>query len=150
VQDIQRWSLPNLLTYADRNSMAHSVETRLPFLDATVVAVAMAMPDNVLFRDGWTKWPLRRALAARGGQLPAWTGGKRWFGIPQQDWLRTALSAYVDAWTETPHEGWAEVAAVDELRSFQREWRRRAPDYARDDYVFKLVSLDRFLRVWFP
>lgn len=46
--DIGIWSLPNLLAFADRNAMAHSIETRLPFLDPDVAVLSMAMPGSVL------------------------------------------------------------------------------------------------------
>jgi asparagine synthase (glutamine-hydrolysing) len=150
VQDIRRWSLPNLLAYADRNAMAHSIETRLPYLDPTLVAVSLAMPDDVLFRDGWTKWPLRINLASRGGLAPAWTPGKRWFGVPQQQWLRHSLRGDVDAWLEAPHPAWEDIVDIGELARFQAMWRARKPSYPWDDQVFKMVSLDRFLQTWFP
>ena len=57
IADIERWSLPNLLTFADRNAMAHGVEMRLPFLAPGLVALSLAMPEDVLVRGGWTKWP---------------------------------------------------------------------------------------------
>jgi asparagine synthase (glutamine-hydrolysing) len=150
VEDIRRWSLPNLLAYADRNAMAHSVETRLPYLDATVATLALAMPDDVLLRDGWTKWPLRVLLAARGGELPAWTAGKRWFGIPQDPWLRGSLRPHVQQWLETPHHLWQSLTDERQLRRFQATWQTRRPSHPYDDHVFRMVALDRFLRVWFP
>jgi asparagine synthase (glutamine-hydrolysing) len=149
LQDITTWSLPNLLTYADRNAMAHSIETRLPYLDADVVALGLAMPVDVLFRDGWTKWPLRVSLAARAGVAPAWSPGKRWFGVPQERWLSGALDPAVRAWHDDPHPAWDEIVDRDALRAFQDAWRTRRASYAWNDQVFKLVSLDRFLRVWF-
>ena len=48
IADVERWSLPNLLAFVDRSAMAHSVETRLPFLDPDLVALSLAMPDDVL------------------------------------------------------------------------------------------------------
>ncbi len=150
VQDIQRWSLPNLLAHADRNAMAHSVETRLPYLDASLVALSLAMPEDVVFRDGWTKWPLRVALASRAGGIPAWSPGKRWFSLPQARWLRGSLKPLVDTWIADPHPAWEEVVDVDALRRLQVEWQRRKPSYAWDDQVFNMVALDRYLRAWFP
>jgi asparagine synthase (glutamine-hydrolysing) len=150
IQDIQRWSLPNLLSYADRNAMAHSVETRLPFLDHALVILALAMPDDALFRDGWTKWPLRVSLARRAGAHPAWTPGKLWFGVPQQPWLRRSLRPYVEAWRTSPHPAWAELLDPSSMRGFQEAWGRQRPSYPRDDRVFKMVALDRFLHQWFP
>jgi asparagine synthase (glutamine-hydrolysing) len=149
IEDIRRWSLPNLLTYADRNAMAHSIETRLPYLDRDVVALGLSIPDDVLFRDGWTKWPLRVSLAARAGDRPAWSPGKRWFGVPQARWLDDALRPYVDTWLTDPHPAWDDIVDRDALQRFQSEWRGKTSSYAWNDQVFKMVSLDRFFRVWF-
>jgi len=148
IEDIRRWSLPNLLTYADRNAMAHSIETRLPYLDRDVVALGLSIPDDVLFRDGWTKWPLRVSLAARAGDRPAWSPGKRWFGVPQERWLDDALRPYVDAWLSDPHPAWDDIVDRDALQRFQTQWRGKTSSYAWNDQVFKMVSLDRFFRVW--
>jgi asparagine synthase (glutamine-hydrolysing) len=57
-----REGLVELLRYADRNSMAHSREVRLPFLDHTLVEFVFTLPDRMLVRDGWTKWILRKAF----------------------------------------------------------------------------------------
>jgi asparagine synthase (glutamine-hydrolysing) len=150
IQDIVRWSLPNLLSYVDRNAMAHSIETRLPFLDPQLAALALAMPPEVLVRGGWTKWPLREALAARGGSEPAWRRGKRWFGAPQSAWLRGSLSPHVERWIRNPHPIWADLTDPVAIAGFQELWRSRRPAPARDEAMFQMLSLEKFLRVWFP
>jgi asparagine synthase (glutamine-hydrolysing) len=150
LEDIRRWSLPNLLSYVDRNAMAHSVETRLPFLDPRLAALALAMPPDLLVHDGWTKWPVRRALSARGGAEPAWRRGKRWFGAPQAAWIRGSLRDHVDAFRRDPHPAWAEIADPHGLRRLLGAWADRRPSPAWDDRVFQMVALERFLRVWLP
>ncbi len=62
------FGLPALLRYADRNSMASSVEIRLPFLDHKIVELLFSLPDSYKINDGWTKWLLRSAFQH---QLPA-------------------------------------------------------------------------------
>jgi asparagine synthase (glutamine-hydrolysing) len=57
-------SLPDLLRYADRSSMAHSREVRLPFLDRRVAEFAFSAPAVFLYRNGVSKSILRDA--ARG------------------------------------------------------------------------------------
>jgi asparagine synthase (glutamine-hydrolysing) len=150
IADIERWSLPNLLTFADRNAMAHGVEMRLPFLAPGLVALALAMPEDVLVHDGWTKWPLRKALAARHGEVPAWRRGKRWFGVPQAAWLDGALAEPVRAWVDAPHPLWGSFADEAGLRAFARTWREHRGEPAWDDAAFLMVALDRFLRRFFP
>jgi asparagine synthase (glutamine-hydrolysing) len=85
-------SLPELLRYADKNSMAHSREVRLPFLDRRVAEFALSLPSRFLHRDGFTKAVLRdsvrdiapaEVLARRdkvGFETPqdAWMNGSEW------------------------------------------------------------------------
>jgi asparagine synthase (glutamine-hydrolysing) len=55
--------LPELLRYEDRNSMAHSLEGRVPFLDHRLVELLYGLDAGQLYERGTTKIVLRRALA---------------------------------------------------------------------------------------
>jgi asparagine synthase (glutamine-hydrolysing) len=59
---LTRRGLPELLRYEDRNSMAHSLEARVPLLDHRLVELAFSLPGDELIRRGETKSVLRRAL----------------------------------------------------------------------------------------
>ena len=59
-------SLPGLLRYADRDSMAHSREVRLPFLDRRIAEFALSVPHEFLWRQGQTKAVLRDAVRGVG------------------------------------------------------------------------------------
>lgn len=54
--------LPALLQVEDRMSMAHGLESRVPFLDKKVVEFAATMPANVKFKSGNMKYILRESL----------------------------------------------------------------------------------------
>ncbi len=149
IADIDRWSLPNLLSYVDRSAMAFGVETRLPYLDPVVASLALAMPIEVLVRDGWSKWPLRQTLADRNGTGPAWRRGKRWFGVPQRAWLGGPLAPLVDEWRRDPHPLWTELVDVAAMRRHaDNVLGRRRRNAAAEDQIFELVALDRFFRTW--
>jgi asparagine synthase (glutamine-hydrolysing) len=84
-------SLPMLLRYADRNSMAFSRETRLPYLDHELVEFCIRIPDDYLVRNGWQKWILR---AAAGSHIPSnirWRADKVGYAAPLDIWLRNEL-----------------------------------------------------------
>ena len=66
--ELFHYQLPHLLRHDDRVSMAHSVETRLPFLDYRLLDLVMGQATNLLFRDGWSKYILRQSM---NGILPA-------------------------------------------------------------------------------
>ncbi|MBA2648878.1 MAG: asparagine synthase (glutamine-hydrolyzing) [Legionella sp.] len=57
--DITANSLPTLLRYEDRNSMAHGIESRLPFMDYRLIELACALPINTLLKNGYGKAILR-------------------------------------------------------------------------------------------
>lgn len=59
--------LPSLLHIDDRNSMAHSVESRAPFLDYRLVEFLFSLPYDMKISDGYTKYILRESMK---GSLP--------------------------------------------------------------------------------
>ena len=82
-------SLPGLLRFADRDSMAHSRELRLPFLDRRIAEFALSLPAEFLYRDGITKRVLRDAVR---GLVPATVLDKREklaYQTPEQSWFST-------------------------------------------------------------
>ena len=61
-QDIFFFSYPQLLRYEDRNSMAFSLESRVPFLDYRLVSFIFNLPSSFKIRNGYTKALLRDGL----------------------------------------------------------------------------------------
>ena len=80
--------LPHLLKYADRMSMKHSVESRLPFLDFNVVEAALALNINKKIKSGWTKYPLRKLIEKKINYEIAWRKHKIGFEAPSKIWLK--------------------------------------------------------------
>ncbi len=85
----------DLLTKVDRASMYASLEARVPFLDADVVAFAWSLPLAWKIEQGQRKILLRRVLSR---YLPAELVDRRkmGFGIPVGEWLRTDLREWAE------------------------------------------------------
>jgi len=84
-------TLPRLLHYEDRSSMAFSVEARLPFLDFRLVEYIFSLPSDQKIREGITKVILRKAME---GILPEPIRNrhdKMGFVTPDDVWFRTVL-----------------------------------------------------------
>lgn len=79
--------LEELLRYADRNSMAHGREVRLPFLSHELVQFIFSLPAHYKIRDGWTKWILRAGMDNRIPKEITWRKNKVGFEPPQQQWM---------------------------------------------------------------
>ena len=78
--------LSELLRYSDRNSMAHSVEVRLPFLSHELVEFLFSLPSEYLLQSGWTKYILRKSLEDTLPPEIAWRKDKIGYAIPQKEW----------------------------------------------------------------
>lgn len=79
--------LQELLRYADRNAMAHGMETRFPFLDHQLVEFIFSLPSNIKFRNGFSKWILRENYRSRIPEDILWRTGKTGFEPPQFVWM---------------------------------------------------------------
>lgn len=97
--EIRHLILPRLLKWDDRNLMAFGVEGRYPFLDHRVIETALAMDSKVLYKDGWTKYPLRVAMKDTIPRSISFRKSKWGFETPQAEWLNGNLRDVMQAWT---------------------------------------------------
>jgi asparagine synthase (glutamine-hydrolysing) len=81
--------LQELLRYADRNSMAHSLEVRLPFLNHDLVNFMFSLPPSFKLHHGWTKWIQREAFTEKLPKDIAWRIDKIGFEPPQKNWMKS-------------------------------------------------------------
>ena len=82
--------LGELLHYADRNSMAHGIELRLPFLSHRLVELLFSLPAQYKIHNGYPKWLLREAMKDRLPENIVWRKDKVGFEPPQQQWMQEA------------------------------------------------------------
>ena len=84
--DINTWLVGDILAKADKMTMAHSLELRVPFLDTSVASLASKLPDKFKWRNGETKYLLREAFKS---VLPESTRKRKKLGFPTpiRDWL---------------------------------------------------------------
>ena len=85
--DLNYWLPGDILQKADKMSMAHSLEVRVPFLDKDVWTLAAGLPKEAKIADGTTKDIFRKAVSK---YIPQDTDGRKKLGfpIPIRVWLR--------------------------------------------------------------
>jgi asparagine synthase (glutamine-hydrolysing) len=94
--DTVRTGLRELLRYEDRNSMASSIESRVPFLTPALAEFALGMPDDYLIApDGTGKLVLRRGMRGLVPDPILERRDKIGFATPEASWLRT-LAPWVE------------------------------------------------------
>lgn len=94
--DVVSTSVPALLHYEDRLSMAHSREVRAPFLDYRIVEFGLNLPTKYKINDGWSKFVVRKVSEKYVPQAVSWRKDKKGFSIPQEEWFRTTLKNNIE------------------------------------------------------
>jgi asparagine synthase (glutamine-hydrolysing) len=88
--------LEELLRFADRNSMAHGREVRLPFLNHQLVELIFSLPAGYKIHDGWTKWLLRKLMDKKLPDEIVWRKDKVGYEPPQKQWMHNeTLQDYI-------------------------------------------------------
>lgn len=80
--------LEELLRYADKNSMSHGIEVRLPFLSHELVQFIFSLPAHHKIRNGYTKYVLRQSMQHKLPDSIVWRKDKTGFEPPQKQWMQ--------------------------------------------------------------
>ena len=116
--------LPELLRYEDRNSMAHSLEGRVPFLDHRLVEFLYGLDARQLYERGTTKIVLRRALSDLLPQTVRTRQDKLGFVTPEQRFFQGRLGDFAEEVFRSPEL--RERGLVDAGEALERLRRHRA------------------------
>ncbi|WP_027882486.1 asparagine synthase (glutamine-hydrolyzing) [Meiothermus rufus] len=101
LQSLTETSLPKLLRYEDRNSMAHSIESRVPFLTPKFVELLLNLPEAyILSPQGQTKAVFRKAMHGLVPQAILERKDKVGFATPEQSWM-SQLAPWVEQVLDT-------------------------------------------------
>ncbi len=114
-------SLPSLLRYEDRNSMAFSIESRVPFLTPALANFIFSLPEEYFIApNGTSKAVFRKAMRGIVPDAILDRKDKIGFQTPEKDWL-FRLRPWVDR-VLTSQDAMA-IPAIN-LKEVKREWER--------------------------
>jgi asparagine synthase (glutamine-hydrolysing) len=94
-----KFGLQELLRYEDRNSMAFSIESRVPFLDHRLVEFCISLENELKIKNGWTKYILRKTAEPILDKEVVWRKDKMGFLTPQKTWKLNSnkeLTAFIN------------------------------------------------------
>jgi asparagine synthase (glutamine-hydrolysing) len=140
-----RSSLPDeLLMYADKLSMAHGLEARVPYLDRTVVEYVQRVPARFKIRRGTRKWLHRKVCES---YLPAriLRRKKRGFGVNVVDeWFHSSLKGELPRLLLDENSLMFSLLKPESVRKLLEAHRSRRQDNHK--LLFSLVMLEQWLR----
>lgn len=124
---IHRAGLPSLLHYEDRNSMAYSVESRVPFLTSDLVEFTLSLPEEYLIgQDGMTKKVFREAMRGLVPDEILARKDKIGFHTPRAEFLRAAPQ-WVEEILHSIPAGARDLFQVPALKATWKELQKGAP-----------------------
>lgn len=137
-------SLPALLRYEDRSSMAHSIESRVPFLDYRLVEYIFSLPNHQKINNGYTKAVLRNALGELIPQKILKRTDKMGFVTPEHVWLAGELRDWANEIISSPEfksRGYFDQKRVMEV---SREYQSQKRDIGFA--LWRWINLELWLR----
>jgi asparagine synthase (glutamine-hydrolysing) len=144
--DLNRTSLPRLLRFEDRNSMAFSIESRVPFLTPELVEFVLSLPENYLVADdGTTKAVFRRAMRGLVPDAILDRRDKIGFETPEREWM-----GRLRPWVDRTLSG----DSARDIKAFRvapllAEWNDVAAGRRNfDQRVWRWVSFIRWVERW--
>lgn len=146
-RELTATNLPALLHYEDRNAMAFSIESRVPFLDYRFVEYIASLPLDQKIRGGVTKIALRNAIRGIVPEAIRCRMDKMGFVTPEEVWMRDALRPFVlEVLSSSAFAGrkyWDADAVIRDYLAFLDGKTSYSPE------VWRIVCTELWLRTFF-
>lgn len=150
-KNISAWSyhqltasaVPMLLHWEDRNSMAHSIEARVPFLDYRIAEFLLGLPDEHKLTEGVTKRILRETMK---GSLPESVRNrtdKLGFATPEEVWLRETKTDWFSNMLRVTIENSDRIVKPEVMDIFRQMVTGKRPF---DFFIWRLISFGVWVR----
>lgn len=136
--DLNLWLPGDILMKADKMTMAHSLELRVPFLDKDLFELARRIPAKYRIAEGTTKYVFRKAME---GVIPDFilNRPKLGFPVPLRDWLKGPKGAeLLEQMRGSGIEQFIRFSAVEQMLDMHRGGQG---DYSRRLWVLYVFAL---------
>ncbi len=131
--------IPNLLRHGDRNAMAHSIESRVPFLTKEMAELCLSLPEEYLIdMNGRTKSVFREAMRGIVPDVILDRRDKIGFATPEEDWLNN-----ISDWVDKLLCNTTEIPFLN-MEALQEEW--RAVKEKRSGYDWRVWRWINYIR----
>ncbi|MBS1723921.1 MAG: asparagine synthase (glutamine-hydrolyzing) [Armatimonadetes bacterium] len=138
--------LPHLLRYEDHNSMAFSVEARVPYLSQPLMSYALSLPESYLVSNqGETKHVLRRAMRGIVPDAILNRKDKVAFQTPESQWAR-AIAPWIEQRLESETARSLKVIDIEQALALWRQMQRGETPY--NSVVWRWANLIEWARVF--
>ncbi len=143
--DINTWLVGDILAKADKMTMAHSLELRVPFLDIEVATLASILPDSFKWRNGETKYLFREAFKK---VVPESTRNRKKLGfpVPVREWFTKDRTEIYD--TILNNQYIKDHMSTEYISKLIDDHTTKKSDNSRKIYLLLMLALwyDKFIK----
>ena len=142
--DLFSFKIPKLLRFQDKAAMAWSVESRVPFLDHTLVEYAFSLPSQYMVKDGIGKYLFRR-IAEKYMKKSLAQAPKLYMNTPQREWIKGELSSAIKEMmgdSVLAKEGYIDESSLE--KEFDAYLSQK--ELGNSFFVWKFLSLELWYR----
>ena len=142
IYELMNLRLPRLLKWEDRNSMAFSIESRIPFLDVNLIEYVLSIPPTMNMKKGWTKYLFRKAMSKKLPKKICWRKDKKGFETPQEKWMKNgSFHDYLLLWAKENNHPVSDYINT----SFKKIHESISSKKFDSTSMFRLFCLDKWL-----
>ena len=145
-KDVLTGNLRAVLALSDRNSMAHSIEARVPYVDRRIVEVAFQLPDRYKIGEGQRKLILRKLGAGRLPKEIVARVDRIGFGAPIRQWLMQDFRSELSALPEGP--AFRDSTSIDRTRMTRFIARFLSGHHHDAGTIWRLYAVDQWARAY--
>ena len=146
-RELMATNLTALLHWEDRNSMAFSIESRVPYLDHRVVEFLASLPLSQKIRGGVTKFILRKAIKGLVPDEIRCRMDKMGFVTPEEAWMREGLRTFVTGVLSSPTFRARKYWDADAVIRNYTDFLERRGEYSPE--IWRIVCTELWLRMFF-
>lgn len=144
--DVTSMTTPSLLRYEDKNSMAHSLESRVPFFDHQVLEHIFNLPIDQKIKHGWTRFVYRNAMK---GVIPEKNRTRRskvGFTNPEWEWIERRAQTFRELFSSTSFKSRPFWDADKVMSEFELTLsKEKTGDIL---YFWRIFSVEMWMRVY--
>lgn len=139
ITELTHTQLPHILHMDDKGYMAHSIETRIPFLDYRYIELALKIKPDYKIKNGYTKYIIRKMMDGKMPESVTWRTNKMGFPFPIQKYLNSLKEEDMADLFENPKS-----ATLFNIEKIKKEFSKNKFNIS----VIMFMNVEIFLRIF--
>ena len=146
--EIRNMFLPKYLKWDDRNSMAHSVEGRYPFLDHELIELTLRFNKETFYHRGWNKTLLRKSMKSYLPSEVLYRKDKVGFDPPYAKWTNGQIRQQLLSWFDADRPIWDIIPKENLKQSYFQRLNKAQLTTVESQELFRFWAFDKWLQIF--